>query len=165
MKKFKKKGEIVLLNGGYLSSKDSEAPMFNEKFVEAQKEAHFLVTFAEMAKGKDFVGKEAYDLNTLRSEVIQTIRKKEKTTYIPLPEAPKMKTFAAMQKEALAFVKNDEEVEKVNKINEHLRRFDVINEFETFGLFFEEEIVKLDKIYTMEEIIKAVTDTADLLEK
>ena len=36
-------------------------------------------------------------------------------------------------------------------------------EFEEFGLFFEEEIVKLNKLYTMEDVTNAILATIDLL--
>jgi hypothetical protein len=63
----------------------------------------------------------------------------------------------------MAFLDNHKEISKVEKINQFLQQFNVINEFETFGLFFDQEIVKLGNIYTMAEITTAVTETIDLL--
>jgi hypothetical protein len=44
------------------------------------------------------------------------------------------------------------------------QRFNVINDFETFGLFFESGIVKIERIYTIKEITKALNEVIDLLD-
>jgi DNA polymerase III delta subunit len=61
-------------------------------------------------------------------------------------------------------MKFNEESTKVDKINAFMQQFAVLQEFEAFGLFFDEEIVKLNNIYSVEEILKAVKETIDLLD-
>ena len=64
----------------------------------------------------------------------------------------------------MAFMKFTESSSKVEKINSFLQQFAILNEFENYGLFFEEDIVKLNKIYTMAAVIAAVTETIELLD-
>jgi len=65
--------------------------------------------------------------------------------------------------EAMAFMTFQENSTKVDKVNSFLQQFSVLAEFEEFGLFFSEDIVKLNRIYTMDEVIEAVTEVIDLL--
>ena len=44
-----------------------------------------------------------------------------------------------------------------------MQQFKTLQDFETVGLFFDQGIVKLNKIYTVEEILNAVTETIELL--
>jgi hypothetical protein len=161
-KQFIKKEGLQLLNGGYLSNKEGN-PVFNQAFVDAQRNAEYVITFAAKAKGKDFVGKQADSLDALKKEVLEALGANKKTVFIKKPEAVKRPTHDKLQSEALEFIKFQEKSNDVEKINNFLQQFEVINEFEEFGLFFEEDIVKLNKIYTMKEIIAAVTETIALL--
>jgi hypothetical protein len=63
----------------------------------------------------------------------------------------------------LAFIDFQETSSKVNKVNNFLQQFTVLHDFETFGLFFTQDIVKLNKIYTVAEIKQAVTEVIDLI--
>jgi hypothetical protein len=65
--------------------------------------------------------------------------------------------------EAFSFMAFAGESSKVEKVNNYLASFKAIYEFEKFGLFFEEDIIKLDKIYTMQEITDTVMEIIDLL--
>lgn len=161
MKQFLKKEQVQLVNGGYLSNNE-EKPVFNQAFVDAQKRAEYIVTFAEMAKDKDFVGKKADSLEDLQKAVAKALEAK-KTKFVEGPEAPEKSLTKKLADEALAFMTYEKDVNKADKINNFLSEFEVINEFESFGLFFEEDIVKLNKIYTMQEIVDAVKATIDLL--
>lgn len=162
-KQFLKKDEIQLINGGYLSNKDGK-PVFNNDFVIAQKNAEWVMAFAAKSKGKDFVGKEAYSIKSLKDEVSSELNKNNLTEYIKTPKAPVREVSNKLKKEALAFVTHGEEELKTEKINKFLNQFDIINEFETHGLFFTEDIVKLNKIYTIDEIVKATKSVIDLLD-
>jgi len=158
---FLKKGEIQLINGGYLSDKEGN-PVFNYTFHAAQMGAEYVVTFAEKAKGKDFKGKKADSLEELRAEVEEALKTKNKT-YVTAPKEVTKKLHNQLKEEALAFLNYGEELSKTEKVNEFLQKFNVIAEFEEFGLFFEKDIYKLNKIYTIDEIVKAVESTIDLL--
>lgn len=161
-KQFLKSGEIQLVNGGYLSNKD-EKPVFNSDFVVAQEHAHYIMTFAKLAKGKDFEGKEVDSLDDLKKEVAAALAD-EAPEYVKAPKEVKRPTTDKLAEEALAFVKYNEDKSKAEKVNAFLQQFNILKEFEDFGLFFEEDIVKLKKIYTLKEVVSAVEETIDLLD-
>ena len=162
-RQFLKKDQIQLVNGGYLSNPDGN-PVYNHSFVVAQQHAEYIVTFAELAKKKDFVGKKADSLEDLRKEVQKALTSNTKT-FVEKPKAVTKPTHEKLASEALAFINFQESASKVDKINNFLQQFTVLDEFEQFGLFFEEDIVKLNNLYSMEDVIKAVTETIDLLDK
>lgn len=162
-KQFIKNGELKLENGGYLSNKDGN-PVCNYGFYNAQQHADYIVTFAKMAKGKDFKGKKADSLEDLKREVNEVFNNKQKIEFVKKPKEVKRPTTDTLAKEALAFIDFQESSSKNEKLNNFLQQFAILKEFEEFGLFFEEEIVKLNKIYTLEEVVKATTEVIDLLD-
>lgn len=160
-KVFLKKDQVNLINGGYLSDTKGN-PVFNLDFYNAQKHAEYVVTFAEMAKDKDFNSKEAYSLNKFVEEVKQVLTSKG-INYLKVPKKVTGKLTKQLADEALTFMNSLEEASKVEKINKFLQQFNILKEFEEFGLFFEQDIVKLNKIYTIKEIIQSVEKVIDLL--
>lgn len=160
-KKFLKSNEIQLLNGGYLSDM-SGTPVYNKDLVACLKHAEYVMTFAKLAKGKDFKGKKADSLFDLESEVITALLLK-KRTFVDKPTMTVGTLTAQLKEEALSFMNFAEDSSKVDKINSFLSKFETLAEFEEFGLFFEEDIVKLNEIYTMTEVVEAVTSVIDLL--
>ena len=161
-KEFLKVGELQLINGGYLSNAKGE-PVTNTEFVKIQKLAEYVITFAAKAKGKDFVGKKAYSLSKLQTEVAEELSNKSLKAYIQAPKAVKLTTTDKLKSEAFAFMNFTNETERISKLNLYLSQFKIIDEFEEFGLFFEQDIIKLNRIYTMKEVISAVNETYDLL--
>ena len=162
-KKFVKKEELALVNGGYVVIAEKETPVYNEDFIFMQKHAEWVVTFAEKAKGKDFKGKVADTLESVKAEVRAALDNNSRE-YVKLPKKGKGDIHEKLQEEAMAFIKWDEKSSKVNEVNKFLQKFNIIQEFEEFGLYFEEKVCKLNKIYTMDEIIKAVEATIDLIQ-
>lgn len=160
---FVKKEELALVNGGYVVTGKNETPVYNEQFITVQKHAEWVVTFAEKAKGKDFVGKQADSIADVKAEVIKALANKG-VEYVKSPKKVKQDLTEKLQEEALAFIKYQGESSKAEKINKFLQQFNIIQEFEEFGLYFEEDICKLSKIYTIEEIVKAVTEVIDLID-
>lgn len=163
MKQFLKKGQVVLVNGGYLSN-DKEAPINNDAFVKAQKHAEYIITFAEMAKGKDFKGKQADSLEELKAAVTKSLADKD-VAFVEKPTEVTKKLSKQLADEAMAFVKYQGEATKVEKINKFLQDFVILKDFEDYGLFFEDGIVKLNKIYTLAEVVTAVQSTIDLIKE
>lgn len=161
-KMFIKAGELSLKNGGYLLNSKDE-PVFNERFISVQKHAEWVITFAEKAKGKDFVGKQADSIVDVKAEVLKAISGSD-IQYVTAPKGVKRELTEKLQKEALDFINNDKETLKTVKVNKFLQQFNAIKEFEDFGLYFEEDICKLNKIYTIEEIVEAVTLIIDLVD-
>ena len=163
MKKFLKKDQLQLINGGYLSDSDGN-PVTNEAFVDCQKKAEYIMTFYEMSKGKDFKGKQADSIEDLKREVLEKLDKKNVSTFLETPEAPKRTVSDKLARESKEFMEYLESSNKVENVNKFLQDFNVLKDFEEFGLFFEEGIEKLDKIYTVEEVTNAVKEVIDLLD-
>lgn len=153
-KVFVKKGELSLINGGYLTN--NEKPVTNYEFVNAQALAHFYVTLAKKVKDKDFVGKPADSFKELFDQTAKEIYN-TKIIEVIKPRSANRELTDALAEECLAWNETEIYNEKVKKVNEFItEKFSIINEFETFGLFFEEDIVKLQAIYTIEEIAIAL---------
>jgi len=161
MKQFLKKEQIQLLNGGYLSNTVG-SPVCNSEFVAAQKNAEWCCTFAELAKGKDFKGKKADSLSNLQAEVVKALQAK-KRTFVDKPTMTEGSLTTQLAAEALAFMDFAENTTKADKINEFMQQFNVLAEFQEFGLFFEDDIVKLNRIYSIEEVTASVQEVIDLL--
>ena len=161
---FVKNGELALVNGGYLVIKKTETPVFNEDFVAVQKHAEWVVTFAEKAKGKDFIGKQADSIADVKAEVLKVLSNST-VEYVKAPKEVKRELTDKLQEEALAFIKFHGETSKTEKINKFLQQFNTLNDFENFGLYFDDsQIVKLNKIYSMKDIINSVTQIIDLVD-
>jgi len=162
MKTFLKAGEVELRDGGYLYGKDQ--PVTNAAFVQAQIDAEYVVTFAEMAKGRKFKAEEVEDLDAFKAEVHDKLYGERAVEYVSAGEAPKQKIGDQLKKEALAFLDFKEKEATTEQINGFLQKFNTIREFETHGLFFDQGIVKLNKIYTIEDVTRAVTEVIDLVD-
>lgn len=157
-KTFLEATEVAVVKG-YLSKVDESGkvvPVYNKAFVDAQKQAEWVVLFAEKIKGKDFVGKAPDDVESIKRKVTNLVNKKENVKYVESPKAKKGKLHKQLAEETLKWFKDTENSKKTAKINQFLQRFNAIKEFEEIGLFFEDNIVKLNKIYTIEEIVTAV---------
>lgn len=155
--KFLTKADLELKNGGYLVTTEGQVPVNHEEFLTLQKEAHYLVNLANTVRATDF---EVKDVITFESVVKQVTEKlnDEKRTYVNAPEAAKTPTLDKLQKEALAWLGNKADEGKVEKLNRIMQKFNIIAEFEEFGLYFStDKIVKLQALYTLEQIVEAVT--------
>jgi len=162
MKVFLKSDQVVLHEGGFLANKEG-TPISNYEFVGAQTSAEYIIAFAKAAKGKDFKGKEAYDVNKLRADVYTAIRGTSTIEHIKVPKKPTGTVGNKLKAEALAFISHDASVSQAKKVNEFLSEFDVLVNFEAVGLFFDQEISYLKKIYTMKEIVSAVESCIEIL--
>lgn len=72
------------------------------------------------------------------------------------------KLHNSLKLEALDFIKNQNEVEKAQKINEFMQQFRILKTFEEVGLYFDDGLVQLNNIYTVDEILKSVNEYIDL---
>lgn len=161
MKQFLKKDDVVLLNGGYVSTKNGN-PVSNQSFIDAQKHAEYIITFATVAKGKNFKSTPTASFQEVRNEVVKLLEEKQRI-FIQKPKEVERDLTNKLAEEALSFMNYQKDLSKTDKINTFLQQFNVIAEFEEFGLFFDDEIVKLNQIYTLSEIVNAVTEIIDLL--
>lgn len=163
MKQFLKNNELALVNGGYLVNSNTNSPVGHKEFVALQHRAHYIATFAAAAKGKDLVGKKAVTLFDIKQEVADTLNKNKAIEFVSADPFTPGKITAALKSEALEFMSHGKDVSKAKKVNAFLQDFKLLAEFEEFGLFFNEDIVKLDRIYTMAEITDNVLEVIDLL--
>ena len=95
---FVKKNELNLINGGYLVTGKKETPVYNLEFIAAQRHAEWVVTFAEKAKGKDFIGKVPDTIEGVREEVKKALSDNE-VKYIDTPKEVKQDLTEKLQKE------------------------------------------------------------------
>lgn len=161
---FIKANEIQLLNGGYVSDL-SGRPIYNPDFIYQQKKARYLDLLSKKIKGKNFESTPVESFEELKREVKSDMEKSELVNYVSTPAEPKRKIHDTLTQESLSWLKFQEEKRDNEKINSFLQQFNAINEFEKFGLFFEERIVKLEKIYTIKEIKEFVTTLKSFLDK
>jgi len=164
MKQFIKVGELKLVGSGYLTN-SKEEPVTNESFVKEQKHAEFVCVLAEKAKGKDFKGKNADSMEALKHEVWHLLNGNKVKAYIDAPVKPTATIGEKLKKEAVDFINYNRDTEKIEKVNKFLNQFNSISEYEEFGLYFgqPDSPVKLNKIYTMKEIIDSTNSVIDLL--
>ena len=162
MKKFLKKEEVSVKNGGYLFDKD-ERPISNSYFSGEQSHAEYVITLREKLKGKDLKGKEPVTLHEVQMEVIEELNKNKIINFIPIPENCERPLTDKLKQEALNFIECDTKKERAVKVNKFLQGFKTIKQFEDFGLFFEEEICTMNRIYTIKEIVEAVEEIIEYL--
>lgn len=155
---FIKNGDASLLTGGYLVKKGTETPIYHAEFVAKQKDAHAMILLANKVSKSDMVGKKAVTIESLQAEVAKELSATAQKTYLSPVSEPHMPTRAGLAEEALAWLKFEKNKTQVDKTNALLQKFNIISEYEEFGLYFgTEEIVKLNAIYTMDQIIEALT--------
>ena len=155
--KFLKNNELALVNGGYLVEGTTQIPVNHEEFVALQKDAHYLVNLANTVRATNFEVKEAITFDQVVKEVTNKLND-EKRTYVTAPKAVKTPTLDKLEKEALAWLGSKQDEGKAEKLNRIMQKFNVIAEFEEFGLYFStDKIVKLQALYTLEQIVEAVT--------
>jgi hypothetical protein len=155
--KFLKNGELALVNGGYLVEKAGETPYFHKQFVKLQQEAHYLVNLANSVRATDFEVKSPITFDEVVAKVKEQLNT-ERREFVTKPEKVSTPTTDKLQKEALEWLNGKKEDTKVDKLNKILQKFSVLAEFEEFGLYFEQsEIVKLKELYTLAQVIEAVT--------
>jgi len=164
MKTFLNSKSVVLVNGGFLSNKEGNLPVDNAEFVEAQQSAEYVITFAKMAKGKDFVGTKAASLEDFKTEVFDALYSDKAVEYVKAGKAPVSKITDTLKSEAMAFLDFKKDEGATEQINEFLQKFNILRDFEAHGLFFDQGIVKLNKIYTVAEITVAVKAVIALID-
>ena len=160
MKTFLTQDKVELKNGNHLFN--GENPVTNAEFVKAQQAAEYVIKFAELAKGKSFKDVKAYSLAQLRMEVMESLAQKDEV-FVQKPTAVDQPLTKQLAEEALSFINFKENSAKTDQINAFMQQFKVLREFSEVGLFFDQGIVKLNKLYTVKEVLEAVTSCIELL--
>lgn len=160
MKQFVKSTDLEVKNGGYLTANGN--PVGHPEFVKAQQAAEYVVKFAELAKGKNFKSVKVDSLADLRSEVMAALSQKS-IQFVAAPTPVERPLTQQLTAEAMAFIGFQDNVQTTSKVNEFMQQFAVLHDFEQNGLYFDQEIVRLTKIYTVKEITDAVMSCIELL--
>lgn len=153
---FLKLNEISLNPAGYLVATETNKPVNHKEFAEQQKRAHYVVKLAEAIKDKNFKPCKVDNLDEIAKQVQADIDAKDVTNYVTAPEKPTSKVQEELVQFALDFASYGDKKEQTDKINTFMQTFNAINNTEQFGEYFSEGLVKLNKIYTIEEILAAV---------
>jgi tetrahydrodipicolinate N-succinyltransferase len=157
---FLKSNQLELNPAGYLVSKESKKPVNHEAFVKQQRAAEYTVKLAEAIKDKNFTASTPDNLNAIKAQVLASLNQSSKE-YVKTPKEPKNKIFDELTQFALDFDKHHEQVEITEQINKLMNQFNTIDDVEQVGDYFTEGVVKLNKIYTIKEILAAVKITVE----
>lgn len=147
--------ELQLNAAGYLTSTETKKPVNHAGYHLAQSKAEYIVKLAEAIKGKTFVAPKLDNLEAIKAAVKAGINDRTHE-YKTAPTKPTSSVNDEMVKFALDFAKYEDQKGDVARINAFMSQFDSINNVETVGEYFSEEVVRLNKIYTIAEILAAV---------
>lgn len=154
--KFLNKELVVVNAAGYLVD-DKDTPVNHEEFVKLQVEANYLITLAGKVKVADFKGKAPDSYQAIVQQVAKELAE-QKRVYVEKPEVIAMPITNQLQAEALKWLENKGGEAKAEKINRIMNRFNLIQDWSDFGIYFtEDKIVKLSKLYSVQDILDAVT--------
>lgn len=155
--KFLNKQTVVVNQAGYLVEEGTNVPVNHEEFVKIQTEANYLVTLASKVKVADFKGKIPDDYQTIVQQVSKELAEQQRV-YVEKSEVIATPITDSLKSEALAWLENKGNEAKTEKLNRIMQKYNTLQDFETFGLYFtEDKIVKLTKLYTIQDILNAVT--------
>ncbi len=149
--------ENLSLNpAGYLINSTTNKPVTHSDFVSQQKNAEYIVKLADAIKNKNFTCDKVDNLEEIKANVLASINAKNVKEYISAPSKPVSKANEELVKFALDFATYEEDKSKVETINKLMAQFDSIEAVESVGDYFSEGLVKLNKIYSIDEILAAV---------
>jgi hypothetical protein len=158
---FLKAKELKLNEAGYLVSAVTGKPINNNSYYKQQKAAEYVVKLAEKIKDKNFKQVNVDCLDQVKKELTEELSTRQSYVYVNQPSEPKSKVFDDLVNYALKFSSFEDEKLKTNQINENMNEFNTIYDVENVGEYFNQEIVKLNKIYTIKEILNAVTEISN----
>lgn len=153
---FLKLSEVSLNPAGYLVATETNKPVNHKEFAEQQKRAHYVCSLAIAIKDKNFKPCKVDNLDEIAKQVQADIDAKDVTNYVAAPEKPTSKVQEELVQFALDFASYGDKKEQTDKINTFMQTFNAINGVQSVGDYFSEGLVKLNKIYTIEEILAAV---------
>lgn len=160
---FLKLNDLELNPAKYLIAKKSQKPVTHAAFVAQQQSAHYIVSLASAIKGKTFKADKLDSLDAIKAEVRAAIDAKNTREYVAAPTKPVSKVNDEMVQFALDYAKFKTDESKAKELNKIMAEFDAIDGVESVGDYFSEGLVKLNKIYSTDEILAAVKATAEVL--
>ena len=152
---FLKTKDLSLKNGGYLVT-GKDVPVTHAQFVSSQRRAHYLVTLSKEVKKASFETKAPDSFISIVEKVAKSFVNQD-YVYKELSEKPVRKITDSLKNEALEWLNFKGKKKASKKINRLMQEFNILKDFEEFGLYFSEGLVKLNAIYTIEEVLEAIT--------
>jgi hypothetical protein len=146
----------VFLTKGYLTNGDDMKPIYNQEFVDAQLEGAKICFIADNLRGKDFSEKETLDVNKHIISALYDYCTVKDYKYTEAPKKVKTPVQDSLAKEAMLFHNNFQKTTLQDKINKRMQSFNILKDFEENGLYFDEGIVKLEKLITTTDIVEAL---------
>lgn len=140
-------------------------PVTNVDFAEAQLLAYELQVRLETAKEIGFTNKKQAltpSVACLNDAIMRKLENSIRTEFVSSPEKPARELSDKMKAEALDFIKYQEEKSNIDNLNESLEIFKPIYDCENIGLPFESGVTTLPKLFTMDEVIKMMTEFNNL---
>jgi len=160
---FLKLVDVKLNEAGYLVSTQTNKPVNNEAFVNAQNEAHLFVNIANECKGKVFKASEKV---SVFSDIVDKVKNDISTESVYAYEAaPKKPTNSILDKIAAAgveFTEFEGKLDKTAKLNRLMVQFEAIRKTEQVGEYFLEGVVNLKKLYTIDDLVAAARIIVDI---
>lgn len=153
---FLKSTQLELNPANYLVSKTTGKPVNHAEFVAAQKRAEYVIKLSEAIKDKNFTANKVDSLSAIMLEVSRSLAAANKVAYVAEPTKPTSAVKDELVKFALDFDKYEDEKITATKVNEFMNEFNAINDVEKVGDYFTEGVVKLNKIYTVADVLAAV---------
>lgn len=148
--------EVSLNPAGYLVNTKTNKPVTHSAFVEQQRKAEYTIRLADAVKDKTFTAPKLDSIDAIRAEVMSAINSKSIKEYVAAPTKPVSKVNEELVDYALKFVAFEEDTKNAEKINKIMSEFDAMEAIESVGDYFSEGLVKLNKIYTVAEVLSAV---------
>lgn len=145
MSNFLGKGKVFLNDTNYLVDAKGN-PITNKEFVVEQQEAHSIVCLSTKAPKTTKVVEETVECTS--------VTRKE---FVKVPEVNVGALNKQLREESIAFVNSQWEAQVAKRVNDIMNSsFNSLKQFEDFGMFFDEGVVQLEKIYTVQEVVDAL---------
>ena len=159
---FLKLVDVKLNEAGYLVSVKTDKPVNNEAFVRAQNEAHLFVSIANECKGKKFKAAEVSVFASIVDKVKKSLSEEAIYEYETAPKKPDLSIADKIAAEGVAFAEFEGKQSKASKVNKLLAQFEAIRKTEQVGEYFEEGVVNLKKLYSIDDLVTAARIIVDI---
>ena len=159
---FLKLVDVKLNEAGYLVSVKTDKPVKNEAFVRAQNEAHLFVSIANECKGKKFKAAEVSVFASIVDKVKKSLSEEAIYEYETAPKKPDLSIADKIAAEGVAFAEFEGKQSKASKVNKLLAQFEAIRKTKQVGEYFEEGVVNLKKLYSIDDLVTAARIIVDI---
>jgi len=147
--------EQVTLTAGYLTD-FAEKLVINTDFVHAQTRAHYYITLADELSEANMENVQGENFQSVLSRTLDKLNNETNRTYVNVPTKPATPKLDAIEAECQAWMNNEDDIIAVDKINKIMQQFNIIEDFEKVGIPFTSGTVKLNNIYSIEQITNAI---------